>query len=168
MGGDDFCNYEIEHPKYYEEYDEVNNKRDEWLDPSLDFDVNSLEPIPQDLLKSFNSYEELIKDMFGGDEMIDDTLYLSTKTKYHESMCKELTMIYDAKNKDYNDSFAKARKEVPNYTLGKLYDKFERYKQLTRSEAQVKSETIEDTLMDLANYAIMELLEIQIEREDKR
>jgi hypothetical protein len=88
------------------------------------------------------------------------------KAYKHEAICKKLNKIYEQKNADYNDCFAKARKEVPNYTLGKLYDKFERFKQLSKHENQVKDETICDTLTDLANYAIMELLERQIESEE--
>ena len=88
------------------------------------------------------------------------------KVKLHQEICQKLNKIYEQKNTDYGDSFCKARKEVQNYTLGKLYDKFERFKQLSKHDNQVKSESIEDTLMDMANYAIMELLERQIESEE--
>jgi hypothetical protein len=90
-----------------------------------------------------------------------------TKVELHEAICEKLNKIYEQKNTDYNDSFAKARKEVPNYTYGKLYDKWERYKQLQKNEAMVKSETIEDTMLDMANYLIMELLERGLENENK-
>lgn len=78
-----------------------------------------------------------------------------------------LKTFTSAKNADYGDSFAKARKAVPNYTLGKLYDKFSRYMNLTikgETSAQV-DESLDDTLMDLANYAIMELTERRLEKE---
>lgn len=89
-----------------------------------------------------------------------------SKGKRHEQICNALNTIYINKNADYNDSFAKARVEVPFYTLGKLYDKFERFKQLSKQEhRRVDDETIEDTLLDLANYASMDLIEREIESE---
>ena len=81
----------------------------------------------------------------------------------HRKICDDIHNLYAQKNHDYGDSFSKARKVVPHYTLGKLYDKFSRYMTLSLNpESQrVKSESIKDTLMDLANYAIMELTEME-------
>ena len=36
----------------------------------------------------------------------------------------------------------------------------QRFKQLIKAEAEVKDESIEDTLRDLSNYAIMTLIEL--------
>lgn len=88
------------------------------------------------------------------------------KVKMHEEICKELNGLYAMKNADYNDSFATGRKVVHNYTNGKLYDKVNRFINLTQNgDQQVRDETIEDTLMDLANYAIMEIVERRIDHE---
>lgn len=79
------------------------------------------------------------------------------KLEVHAGICDGIKDLYARKNADYGDSFAKARREVPNYTLGKLYDKFSRYMNLSRlgeQNAQV-DESLDDTLMDLANYAIV-------------
>lgn len=92
------------------------------------------------------------------------------KLEVHASICDGIKDLYRRKNADYGDSFGKARKVVPNYTLGKLYDKFSRYMNLSlagEDTAQV-DESVEDTLLDLANYAIMELTERKIERKGKK
>ncbi len=92
---------------------------------------------------------------------------ITNKVQVHAEICDNIKDLYKRKNADYGDSFAKARREVPNYTLGKLYDKFQRYMTLTRKgehTAQV-DETLDDTLMDLANYAIMELTERKWQKE---
>jgi hypothetical protein len=69
---------------------------------------------------------------------------------------------YKAKNADYGDSFSKLRKEYPEAICVRLMDKLERLKTLMKgNEQQVKDESIKDTLLDLANYAIMELVEIE-------
>lgn len=89
------------------------------------------------------------------------------KLTIHAGICDSIKDLYQRKNADYGDSFAKARQAVPNYTLGKLYDKFSRYMNLTingEGSAQV-DESLDDTLMDLANYAIMELTERKLEKE---
>lgn len=89
------------------------------------------------------------------------------KLTIHAGICDSIKNLYQRKNADYGDSFGKARKAVPNYTLGKLYDKFSRYMNLIlngEGSAQV-DESLDDTLMDLANYAIMELTERKLERE---
>lgn len=88
-----------------------------------------------------------------------------TRLETHALICDELKDLYRCKNADYGNSFATARREVPCYTLGKLYDKFSRYQNLAlkgEQSAQV-DEPIEDTLLDLANYAIMELTERAME-----
>ena len=89
------------------------------------------------------------------------------KLAVHAEICDTIKDLYKRKNADYGDSFAMARKEVPNYTLGKLYDKFKRYMTLTVNGEQTAQvdETLDDTLMDLANYAIMELTERECEKE---
>lgn len=84
----------------------------------------------------------------------------------HEKICKELNALYSAKNHDYGDSFRKTREIVPDSILVRLHDKLGRLDSLLMApeSAKVKDESINDTLMDLANYAIMELVE---RRRDK-
>lgn len=81
------------------------------------------------------------------------------KVQKHEQICEELNEIYEKKNADYGDSYSKLREEFPDSILIRIYDKYSRLKSLMNAEAQVKDESIEDTLKDLANYCIMELIE---------
>ncbi len=83
----------------------------------------------------------------------------------HTDICSELTALYERKNHDYGDSFGKSFKE---YGMAmpciRLEDKLNRLKALTRSGNQkVSDESIDDTLMDLANYAIMTIVERRLE-----
>ena len=84
----------------------------------------------------------------------------SSKATTHASICSDLTALYERKNHDYGDSFGKGFKEY-GMTMPciRLEDKLNRLKSLLKSGAQVKDESIDDTLMDLANYAIMTLIE---------
>ena len=82
------------------------------------------------------------------------------KVALHKSLCQKMTEMYEAKNADYGDSFAKLRNEYPEAICIRLQDKLNRLKTLiTGHQMQVKDESIEDTLLDIANYAIMELVE---------
>lgn len=88
------------------------------------------------------------------------------KPQKHLEICTILNDIYTRKNHDYGDSFAKLRNELPNAILVRIYDKYSRLKTLMEgAEQKVKDESIEDTLMDLANYCIMELVERKMGNE---
>ena len=95
---------------------------------------------------------------------------MSTKIELHSRICSDLTALYERKNHDYGDSFGKSFKE---YGMAmpciRLEDKLNRLKALTRNgNQQVSDESIDDTLMDLANYAIMTLVERRMEEVEKR
>lgn len=89
------------------------------------------------------------------------------KVQAHKAICDQLNSIYEQKNHDYGDSFHQTfLEEGMAMSRIRLGDKLSRFKTLTRldsndSDAQkVKDESIRDTLLDLANYAIMTVLEL--------
>ena len=85
---------------------------------------------------------------------------INSKEGIHQEVCQQLHNAYRRKNHDYGDSFATLRQEYPNAILIRLGDKYNRLKALMSGEAaQVKDESIDDTLLDLANYCILELVE---------
>ena len=89
-----------------------------------------------------------------------------SKYEIHAKICEELTQIYSNKNQDYGDSFAIVRAKVPDAIRVRLWDKMLRLDNLlSGADALVQSETIEDTLKDMANYCLMELIERQLEKE---
>lgn len=78
------------------------------------------------------------------------------KITKHEDICKEMTDVYYAKNADYGNSFEQLYDEFGSVSLAiRLSDKLNRYKTLLKQEAKVKDESIEDTLLDMANYCIL-------------
>lgn len=87
---------------------------------------------------------------------------MPTKADYHKHICQELTNIYMEKNADYGDAYALLRKEYPASICYRLTDKLNRLKTLYAIDAEKPNwalESVTDTLMDIANYAIMELIE---------
>lgn len=87
---------------------------------------------------------------------------MNDKVQQHKRICEYLNKLYEQKNHDYGDSFHTTFLEegmaMPRIRLG---DKFMRFKTLTlNGNQQVKDESVQDTLLDLANYAIMTVLEM--------
>lgn len=99
-------------------------------------------------------------------EKLDDLVLRVEKNdiNLHQSICNRLTEIYKAKNTDYGNSVSESYKEWGIISsVVRMDDKMRRIKQLVKHEPNVKSETIEDTLLDLANYSIMALMELRKE-----
>ena len=92
----------------------------------------------------------------------------TTKVEKHLALCQEINNLYARKNADYGDSFHTSFKEEGMAMVRiRLGDKFNRFKTLSRgTEQKVKDESIRDTLMDLANYALMAVLEMEVATDD--
>lgn len=88
------------------------------------------------------------------------------KVDRHLELCNKLNEFYAQKNHDYGDSFSKTfQEEGLAMARIRLSDKLERFKRLTKTEGKVKGETIIDTLLDLANYSLMTIMEIENENK---
>lgn len=87
------------------------------------------------------------------------------KMQIHKQLCEQMHELYAKKNADYGDSFSQLRKRYPNFVCMRLFDKLNRLDMIIQPgyACKVSDEKIEDTLMDIANYAIMELTERQAE-----
>jgi hypothetical protein len=87
--------------------------------------------------------------------------------KTFKDILNKMYEIYEKKNADYGNSFAKSYDEFGLVSpVIRLSDKVERLKTLCNKEAQVKDESIIDTLIDIAVYAVLTVLEIK-KREEK-
>ena len=80
--------------------------------------------------------------------------------KVHDRICLELNNIYEKKNADYGNSFENSLyKHGLIAGIVRMDDKMSRLISLnSKNEQQVKDESLRDTLMDLANYAIMSVM----------
>ena len=80
--------------------------------------------------------------------------------KVHDRICLELNNIYEKKNADYGNSFENSLdKHGLIAGIVRMDDKMSRLISLnSKNEQQVMDESLRDTLMDLANYAIMSVM----------
>lgn len=94
---------------------------------------------------------------------------MNEKVIRHKAICDGLNKLYERKNHDYGDTFHQTFvEEGMAMARIRLGDKFSRFKTLSRGQTQqVADESIRDTLLDLANYAIMTVLEMD-EAEQNR
>jgi hypothetical protein len=89
------------------------------------------------------------------------------KSETHAQICSELTALYERKNHDYGDSFAKSYEKYGMVMpCMRLEDKLNRMTQIVlNGDQQVSDESLEDTIVDLANYAIMTLVERRLRND---
>ena len=89
------------------------------------------------------------------------------KVKMHKEIIDSMHDLYEQKNKDYGDSVHDTYEKYGMTSfLVRMEDKLNRIRTLTEDDAiaLVPDEKIEDTLLDLANYAVLAIIEL---RRDK-
>lgn len=94
----------------------------------------------------------------------------NSKVERFKQLTGEMVALYARKNKDYGDSFTEMFKEWgAMYPVSRMQEKLRRATQILRSgEAQVADEKVTDTLLDLANYALMTIMELKESKDDVR
>ena len=94
-----------------------------------------------------------------------DEAHLGSEPELNESVkqfidiTKKIAKTYAAKNHDYGNSFEQSCNKFGIIaSVVRLGDKMNRIESLAVKKAEVKDESIKDTLLDLANYAIMTVM----------
>lgn len=90
------------------------------------------------------------------------------KVNAFEDVTIALRNLYDAKNRDYGDSFGQSFEKwglpMSCIRLGDKLNRLESFAQ--KKDMLVTDESVEDTLKDLANYAIMTLVEMNLKKKE--
>ena len=146
-------------------------KRSGQLDRGKAYDKSADYWIPEERVEKMDT-TQIIK----ADDMPDDAIESlvtatfgqpedSDKAKKHMMICKQLNQTYQEKNADYGDSFSETyQKLVIISAVTRISDKTNRLISLagkSEVERMVKDETLRDTLIDLAGYAVLTLLEME-------
>lgn len=93
---------------------------------------------------------------------------LQAKYEHHKKLCDYLPTLYVSKNTRYKDSFGKSyRGRGPISAMTRIGDKWNRLEAilLDGESTEDTDETVQDTLLDLANYCLMLITEIDAENE---
>lgn len=108
--------------------------------------------------------KEIKKQLSNGlKEMEDPDKTKGTEIDTFESVLDEMKELHAKKDKDYGSAFHKSFEEF-GVTAGvvRLNDKMERVKALVKNgKAEVKDESLLDTLKDMASYAVMLYVELK-------
>lgn len=84
------------------------------------------------------------------------------KVDRFKQITDEMVKLYERKNSDYGNSIHDTyMKYGATAYLVRMEDKINRVRSLTQSNNQKVDEKIKDTLIDLANYSILMLLELE-------
>lgn len=84
------------------------------------------------------------------------------KIERHKELLENLHTLYVTKNHDYGDSVHDTyMKYGITSFLVRLEDKLNRARTISKKEQLVKDEKLVDTLLDMANYAILAVLELE-------
>ena len=78
----------------------------------------------------------------------------------------EMNALYERKNHDYGNSFSETYRKLGVISATtRMLDKMNRVVSLvTKDKHEVKDESLRDTLIDLANYAVMTIMELDGEK----
>ncbi len=95
------------------------------------------------------------------------------KIATHDRICAEIHEMYKKKNADYGDSVGELYKKLGDVSfLTRISDKYHRlmnlmtdYDGYMRPIVDVNYESIDDTIMDLANYCIIWLMERELKNK---
>ena len=86
------------------------------------------------------------------------------RIKRHKEICELLNEVYARKNHDYGNSFGETFDKLGIISaITRISDKYNRLVSLCtkpEEERKVKDESINDTLLDMANYCIMTVIEM--------
>ena len=89
-------------------------------------------------------------------------MIITEKSEKHKELLDYLHQMYIAKNHDYGDSVHDTyMKYGITSFLVRLEDKLNRARTISSKSQMVEDEKLKDTLLDMANYAILAVLELE-------
>lgn len=101
----------------------------------------------------------LLRGVKEGIRMLGSRPKLAESVEKFTEITSNMAKTYAAKSHDYGNSFEQSLDKFGLVaSVVRLGDKMNRIESLTKKEAQVKDESIKDTLLDMANYAIMTVM----------
>lgn len=102
-----------------------------------------------------------LKDVLRNEREGKSTRLIPKKCVAFRDIINGMYDTFKAKNSDYGNSFSELFTECGmTYAYGHLSEKLKRVKSLMSDEAKVKGESMRDSLLDLANYAVLTIMEL--------
>ena len=91
-----------------------------------------------------------------------------TRIAMYREIVDDMIDTYQRRIHDYGNTYIEGHRTIPCYTAGKLYDKVAQLIALSRDGEtdRVCNETIDNALLDLADYALREYVERRFDEAD--
>ena len=153
------------------------------LNSSTDFPKGKETVVLEKFIVKVELDDEIKKQMFGNDvidenacKKMHDFCYgkealkdvkTAMEAQGFEQVTSEMRELYKQKNHDYGNSFGRSFQKYGLISaITRMSDKWERIDSLCQKQAEVKYESIRDTLIDLANYCVMTIMELDKKKAD--
>ena len=112
---------------------------------------------------------DVIKDVQYGIKMLGTRPVVPANVQKFVDITDGMVKTYIAKNHDYGNSFDQSLDKFGLIaSIVRMSDKMNRLETLVAKKAQVKDESIKDTLLDLANYSIMTVMWLNKNNNDEK
>ena len=84
-----------------------------------------------------------------------------------KDITEEMNALYERKNHDYGNSFSETFRKLGIISAAtRMLDKMNRIVSIvTKDQQKVNDESLRDTLIDIANYSVMTIMEIDKKKE---
>ena len=109
-----------------------------------------------------DKYRDYLIEKYGSKDGL-----MTEDERRHRKILDEMADTFSKKNSDYGNAFEEILDDFgASYAIGRLKEKHKRLTQLVISSKQkVEDESVEDTLLDMANYAVLTIMWLQKQKE---
>lgn len=124
----------------------------------------------KDFPKAKKDLENIISNkMVGKSHYAEGQPLISKDIVRFGMITKKMRDMFERKNKDYGNSFKDLyKKHGMKYSFIHLSEKLKRIETLMDDEAKVEGESMKDSLYDLANYAVLTIMELERKENNGR
>lgn len=128
---------------------------------SLAIDVQYKKITPEEICKGLDTIRINLEVFEENDKTLSNT-----SAQQFKDIAKGMIETYVRKNHDYGNSFDKSLDKFGLVaSVVRIGDKMNRIESLVQKEAMVQDESIKDTLLDMANYAIMTVMWMNLHKD---
>lgn len=128
---------------------------------SLANDVQYKKITPEEICKGLDTIRINLEVFEENDKTLSNT-----SAQQFKDIAEGMIETYVRKNHDYGNSFDKSLDKFGLVaSVVRIGDKMNRIESLVQKEAMVQDESIKDTLLDMANYAIMTVMWMNLHKD---
>lgn len=124
--------------------------------------INAIdERLANTMQEEYDKQQERKKKLHLAGQMALEKLRHKENAPSFTDILKEMQELYEKKNHDYGNSFSETIQEFGfSPAIARINDKFKRVKQMVKGEQMLVNESMRDNLIDIANYCVLTIIEL--------